>query len=222
MLVGRHHRSDSLCGQVGQGINTKVEQAVAYALSKPGPTVTVDLMATVVPKSTQVFPDASPTWSSGTSESVVYAALKACDTLNTALQPYQSPGSTWVDVVKKAAAGGAKLTASGSRPIGEGGAYPLPCAACVVVELDTLTGENQILSVDIVYDCGESLNPAIDVGQIQGSFVQASGMMLTEGFVRSKVDGRLVNNGTWDYKPPSALVRNPRSTRALFAFTAPR
>lgn len=124
------------------------------------------------------------------------------------LAPYTAAGDTWVEVVKKAAAAGADLTATGARPTGEGGVYPIACAACVVVELDVLTGETQILSSDIVYDAGTSINPAVDVGQIEGSFVQATGMLLTEGIVRSKVNGRMTNNGTWDYKPPSALVRS--------------
>ena len=58
-----------------------------------------------------------------------------------------------------------------------------------VVELDVLTGEQQILSTDIFYDNGISLNPAVDIGQVEGSFVQGAGFCLTEENVRSSVDG---------------------------------
>merc|ERR1712046_183093 len=78
-------------------------------------------------------------------------------------------------------------------------------AACSVVELDTLTGEYHILSTDIVYDAGTSLNPEIDLGQVEGSFVKAAGCLLTEEQTWSKQDARLISNGTWDYKPPLSL-----------------
>jgi CO/xanthine dehydrogenase Mo-binding subunit len=48
-------------------------------------------------------------------------------------------------------------------------------AACCVVELDALSGEVTVLAADIVYDCGKSANPALDVGQIEGAFVMGLG-----------------------------------------------
>ncbi|CAL1152365.1 unnamed protein product [Cladocopium goreaui] len=51
-------------------------------------------------------------------------------------------------------------------------------------------------------DCGKSLNPAVDIGQIEGSLIQALGFSLLEEESRGK-DGRLINCGTWDYKVPS-------------------
>ena len=53
-------------------------------------------------------------------------------------------------------------------------------AAVSEVVVDTLTGENRILRVDILHDCGDSLNPAIDIGQIEGGFVQGAGWLTAE------------------------------------------
>ena len=56
-------------------------------------------------------------------------------------------------------------------------------AACSEVVIDTLTGESRVLKVDILHDVGHSINPAIDVGQIEGGFVQGMGWLTTEQLV---------------------------------------
>ena len=53
-------------------------------------------------------------------------------------------------------------------------------AACSEVEIDTLTGEYTVLRTDILHDVGTSLNPAIDIGQIEGGFIQGMGWLTTE------------------------------------------
>ena len=79
-------------------------------------------------------------------------------------------------------------------------------AALSVVEVDILTGETTILSSDIVYDMGWSMNPAIDIGQVEGAFVQGVGYLLTEKLVFQEEGpeiGRLNTTNTWRYKVPA-------------------
>ncbi|MDR7132366.1 xanthine dehydrogenase/oxidase [Algoriphagus sp. 4150] len=79
-------------------------------------------------------------------------------------------------------------------------------AACSEVEVDVLTGEVKILRSDIVFDMGWSLNPAIDIGQVEGAFVQGVGYILTEKLVfepEGEEKGRLNTLNTWRYKPPA-------------------
>jgi len=79
-------------------------------------------------------------------------------------------------------------------------------AAISEVVIDTLTGENRILRSDILHDCGKSLNPAIDVGQIEGGFVQGAGWLTTEELVWD-ADGRLRTHAPSTYKIPACSDR---------------
>ena len=56
-------------------------------------------------------------------------------------------------------------------------------AACTEVAIDTLTGESRVLKVDILHDVGNSINPAIDIGQSEGGFIQCMGWLTTEQLV---------------------------------------
>ncbi len=76
-------------------------------------------------------------------------------------------------------------------------------AACAEVIVDTLTGENQLRRVDILHDVGRSLNPAIDLGQIEGGFVQGMGWLTTEELVFDQ-QGRLLTHAPSTYKIPVA------------------
>jgi len=77
------------------------------------------------------------------------------------------------------------------------------CGAAVAeVEVDTLTGEYRLHRVDIVHDCGRSLNPAVDRGQIEGGFVQGMGWLTTEELVWD-AEGRLRTHAPSTYKIPS-------------------
>ncbi|MGF1695338.1 xanthine dehydrogenase molybdopterin binding subunit [Vibrio lamellibrachiae] len=75
-------------------------------------------------------------------------------------------------------------------------------ASCSEVVIDTLTGEYKILRVDILHDVGASLNPAIDIGQIEGGFIQGVGWLTTEELVWNE-QGRLMTNGPASYKIPA-------------------
>jgi xanthine dehydrogenase large subunit len=74
-------------------------------------------------------------------------------------------------------------------------------AACSEVLVDITTGEMKVTRVDIVHDVGRSLNPAVDIGQIEGGFVQGMGWLTTEELVFTS-DGRLASHAPSTYKIP--------------------
>ena len=76
-------------------------------------------------------------------------------------------------------------------------------AAVSEVAIDTLTGEHRVLRVDILHDTGRSINPAIDIGQIEGGFVQGMGWLTCEELVFG-ADGRLLTHAPSTYKIPTA------------------
>ena len=75
-------------------------------------------------------------------------------------------------------------------------------AACAEVAIDTLTGESRLLKVDILQDVGRSINPAIDIGQIEGGFVQGMGWLTTEELVWND-QGNLTTHAPSTYKIPT-------------------
>jgi xanthine dehydrogenase/oxidase len=78
-------------------------------------------------------------------------------------------------------------------------------AACSEVEVDILTGEVKIIRADLMYDMGWSINPALDIGQVEGAFIQGVGYIMTEKLVfepEGEDEGRLNTVNTWRYKPP--------------------
>jgi len=76
-------------------------------------------------------------------------------------------------------------------------------AAVAEVVIDTLTGEYRVLRIDIVHDCGRSLNPAVDLGQIEGGFVQGMGWLTTEELWWSE-GGELGTHAPSTYKIPTS------------------
>jgi len=80
--------------------------------------------------------------------------------------------------------------------------YYYACGAAVAeVAVDTLTGEHRLLRADILHDCGKSLNPAIDRGQIEGAFIQGMGWLTSEELVWNPA-GQLATHAPSTYKIP--------------------
>ena len=79
-------------------------------------------------------------------------------------------------------------------------------AAVSEVVIDTLTGENRVLAVDSLHDVGKSLNPAVDMGQIEGGFIQGLGWLTTEELWWNE-EGRLMTHAPSTYKIPTANDR---------------
>ena len=80
-------------------------------------------------------------------------------------------------------------------------------AACSEVAIDTLTGESRVLRVDILHDAGRSINPALDIGQIEGGFVQGMGWLTSEELwwrPDGPQAGRLMSHAPSTYKIPTA------------------
>lgn len=101
--------------------------------------------------------------------------MDACAQLNTILAKYRGTGKTWAEIVGAAWGNNESLTATSifnpartPYPF----AYYVWCAACTEVQIDVLSGETHIIRTDISYDAGQSLNPIVDIGQIEGAFVQ--------------------------------------------------
>jgi xanthine dehydrogenase large subunit len=88
-------------------------------------------------------------------------------------------------------------------------------AAVTEAAIDTLTGENRLLRVDILHDAGKSLNPAIDLGQIEGGFVQGAGWLTMEELVWDDA-GRLMTHAPSTYKIPACSDRPPDMRVRLF------
>jgi xanthine dehydrogenase/oxidase len=190
--------------EMGQGIDTKVVQAIAMELSIP-----IELIS-VLPRSTAMVPNAKATGGSVASELCVKAALLASQQLNQRLQPSKDncANGTWIQIVTDALQNGVNLGATGyvCPPASGLGPQQYNSYGCAIAEvhLDVLTGEYQILQADILEDCGVSMNPAVDIGQVEGAFVQGLGLHTTEEVVYED-NGTLTTNGTWEYKPPSVM-----------------
>ena len=75
-------------------------------------------------------------------------------------------------------------------------------AACAEVTVDIATGEMRVDRVDLLHDVGRSINPAIDIGQIEGGFVQGMGWLTTEELVFDR-QGRLMTHAPSTYKIPA-------------------
>ena len=99
-----------------------------------------------------------------------------------------------------------KITWDRVRGMGRPFFYFAYGAAVTEVVIDTLTGENRILRADLLHDTGTSLNPALDIGQVEGAYVQGAGWLMTEELVWDG-KGRLTTHAPSTYKIPACSDR---------------
>ncbi|KAK7506537.1 hypothetical protein BaRGS_00002012, partial [Batillaria attramentaria] len=190
--------------EMGQGLYVKVAQAVAHSLGIP-----LDMIK-VRPNQSFSSPNSTITGGSTTSERSVNAALEACKILRERLEPIKAkmPDADWKTLVFSAVHQKVDLSVKVAKWVdnanpSEHHLYFTYCTAACETEVDILTGEYAIRRVDIMFDCGESLNPTVDIGQIEGGFVFGLGCNLLEDIVYDSETGCVLNDGTWEYKPPT-------------------
>ncbi|GER40676.1 aldehyde oxidase, partial [Striga asiatica] len=196
--------------ELGQGLWTKVRQVAAYALGGIGCDCE-DLVEKirVVQADTLSVVQGGFTVGSTTSESSCEAVRLCCNVLVERLaelkkELVEERGSVkWGDLILQAHYRNVNLAANSYFvPESSSNRYLNYGAAVSEVEVNILTGETIILRTDIVYDCGQSMNPAVDLGQIEGAFVQGLGFFMLEEYP-SNSDGLMVADGTWTYKIPT-------------------
>ncbi|BFZ07584.1 hypothetical protein BsWGS_10623 [Bradybaena similaris] len=222
--------------EMGQGLNIKVAQIASEVLEIPLSLVHISETAT------NAVPNTSPTAASVGTDINGMAVKNACEVLKDRLRPYfqKMPGAPWEKVVDAAYLDMVSLSTTGfyatpdigynmETQTGKPYAYYTFGAACTEVQIDCLTGDHKLLRTDIVMDVGNSVNPAIDVGQIEGAFAQGCGLHLLED-VKVTPDGSHLTRGPGNYKIPAFgnipaefnvyLVPDSPNPKAVFASRA--
>eukprot|EP01083_Nonionella_stella_P069848 186450_1 len=204
--------------EMGQGLHTKMIQIAATALNIPVSKVHVSETAT------DKVNNMPPTAASFSSDLNGMAVLNACSKINARLEVLRNanPGITWEQLVSKAYMDAVDLCAHGYHKTSPDSNYDLVNGkgrffnyhtfgvACTEVELDVLSGDFHILRVDILMDVGKSLNPAIDIGQVEGAFMQGVGLFCSEEVIWGDdshswmKQGHLFTSSPDSYKIPAA------------------
>ncbi|KAI3832374.1 hypothetical protein MKX03_025295 [Papaver bracteatum] len=197
--------------ELGQGLWTKVRQMAAFGLSPILGDGSEDLLerVRVIQSDTLSMVQGGFTAGSTTSESSCEAVRLCCAALVERLNalkerlPEKTGPVSWDTLIVQAHLQSVNLSASTYYvPDLSSVRYLNYGAAVSEVEIDLLTGATSFLQTDIIYDCGHSLNPAVDLGQIEGSFVQGVGFFMTEEYLTNS-EGLVVSDGTWNYKIPT-------------------
>ncbi|CAL1404517.1 unnamed protein product [Linum trigynum] len=198
--------------ELGQGLWTKVKQMTAFALGLiKCDALEVDLLEKVriIQADTLSLIQGGFTAGSTTSESSCEAVRLCCEILVERLRPLKEKLKTemgsvqWEMLIQQAHMQAVNLsTSSYSGPDFFSNHYLTYGAAVSEVEVNLLTGGTTILRSDILYECGRSLNPAVDLGQIEGAYVQGIGYFMLEEYTRNS-DGLVTSDGTWNYKIPT-------------------
>jgi len=209
--------------EIGQGLHVKVAQMVSTAFERQlgvGPSVdSFRFTAT----DTEQIPNGAMTGGSTTSEGAMFAAADAVDQLVPRLKPYAKLASKappngvdrgpWCNMIAHGC--GTKFLGILAVPLNLSAIgfhltqptdflYETYGVAAAEVELDVLTGETKILKSHLIFDIGQSYNPMIDIGQMEGAFIMGVGNCLLEGTEYDSSTGALLTDNTWTYKPPLA------------------
>ncbi|NP_001041597.1 aldehyde oxidase 2 [Canis lupus familiaris] len=195
--------------ELGQGIHTKMLQVASRELKIPMSSMHI------CETSTATVPNTIATAASIGSDVNGRAVQNACQILLKRLEPIikKNPEGTWEDWIEAAFEQRISLSATGyfrgykafmDWEKGEGDPFPYYVygAACSEIEIDCLTGAHKKIRTDIIMDAGCSLNPAIDIGQVEGSFIQGMGLYTTEELKYSP-EGVLYSRGPDEYKIPT-------------------
>ncbi|XP_065224598.1 uncharacterized protein LOC135848590 isoform X2 [Planococcus citri] len=203
--------------EIGQGINTKVVQAVAYTLG-----IDVTLIK-IKPSMALTSPNDGPTGGSFGSDGVTFAALECCKILLSRLEPIKqkNPGKSWPEIIAAAAAENVDLMCEYMySPTATNINYNIFGVAVSEVEVDLLTGQYLISRVDLLEDVGQSISPDVDIGQVEGAFIMGMGYWLSEKLIYDQNSGALLTNRSWNYTPPGAKDI-PADFRVYFRRNAP-
>ncbi|HEX8573006.1 MAG TPA: xanthine dehydrogenase molybdopterin binding subunit [Allosphingosinicella sp.] len=211
--------------EMGQGLMIKVAQVVADVFGVPVKTVKISSTRT------DKVPNTSATAASSGSDLNAMAAKNAAETVKERLDTFaagQEGSEEWsfAELCRRAHLARIPLFASGfyatpkihydrASHSGRPFLYFAYGAALSEVVIDTLTGEHKVVGVDILHDVGRSLNPAIDLGQIEGGFIQGMGWLTTEELVFDD-RGRLLTHAPSTYKIPTANDRPERMEIAIW------
>ncbi len=200
--------------EMGQGLHTKMLQVAATALGLPLDKVRL------APTRTDKVPNTSATAASAGADLNGGAVKDACEQIMARLVPVRAehPDLSWEELVRTAYHQRIQLWAAGFYKT-EGLSWDLTTmtgspfkyfaygAAVAEVEVDGFTGANTTRRVDIVHDVGDSLSPLVDLGQIEGGFVQGAGWLTLEDLRWDETDGkgrgRLTTQAASTYKLPS-------------------
>ncbi|CAN6309007.1 unnamed protein product [Urochloa humidicola] len=197
--------------EIGQGLWTKVKQMTAFGLGPLCPDGGECLLdkVRVIQADTLSMIQGGFTGGSTTSETSCEAVRLSCAALVQRLKPIKEgleakAGTVeWSALIAQASMASVNLSAHAYwTPDPTFTSYLNYGAAISEVEVDVLTGATTILRSDLVYDCGQSLNPAVDLGQVEGAFVQGVGFFTNEEYATNS-DGMVINDGTWTYKIPT-------------------
>lgn len=214
--------------EMGQGLNTKVAQIVANVLQIPLDAIQVTATSTGKVPNTSPTAASSGADLNGKAAEIaaqtlkqrlveMLCALHQCPedrvTFCNGVVQVNDRYFSFADVAMLAWLNQVPLSATGFYKVpgihydreagrGEPFYYFAWGAACSEVIVDTLTGEYRLLRTDILHDVGQSLNPALDIGQIEGGFMQGAGWLTTEE-LKWDNNGRLLTDGPMSYKIPA-------------------